>query len=70
MSEETEAERESRLRYTAMVAGIAIMHDIRMVVREELERVGLTDLTKPLTPDEMASWRKHLRECREGEGSP
>ena len=41
MSEETEAEREARIKNLAMITGIAIMHDIRMVVREELERVGL-----------------------------
>ena len=42
MSEETESEREARIKHLAMITGIAIMHDIRMVVREELERVGLT----------------------------
>jgi hypothetical protein len=90
MSEETD--KDAKIQQLAMVAGIAIMHDVRMVVREELERymdktapmnyhstmmcirhelerVGLTNPTKPLTSDEMASWRKHLRECREKEAS-
>ena len=30
------------IEYLCMMVGIAIMHDVRMVVREELKRVGLT----------------------------
>ena len=33
---------DAKIKQLAMMTGVAIMHDIRMIVREELERVGLT----------------------------
>jgi len=33
---------DAKIKQLCMLLGISIMHDIRMVVREELERVGLT----------------------------
>lgn len=54
---------DAKLRNLAMLAGVAIMHDVRMVVREELERVGLSKAGD--LHDEIIAWRKHLRECRE-----
>ena len=33
---------DAKIRQLCMLLGISIMHDIRMVVREELERVGLS----------------------------
>lgn len=33
---------EAKIKQLAMMTGVAIMHDIRMIVREELARVGLT----------------------------
>ena len=38
---EQEKEREGKIRHQCLLLGVAVMSDIRLVVREELERVGL-----------------------------
>ena len=64
----SEASHDARLKQLCLMVGVAIMHDVRMVVREELERVGLTKEAKVGDlHDEIIGWREHLRECNKEE---
>ena len=37
---------DAKIKQLCMLIGISIMHDVRMIVREELERVGIKEEKK------------------------